>query len=526
MNALTISDAVLEHARVTPAAPALSGPDFRLNYRELADRMLTFAGALESVGVAPGNFVICILPNGPMAVIASLAAQHLGACSVELGIESAGSIAAIVEQTGARHLVVWGRDLRRLAPALGVLPRLQMWIVQDSELGAAALELLGRHAFTRVASAGPDAGPKARSIRVPERDASTPAMLVYTSGSTTAPRAVVQTVGNVLANTRSIVEYLELGPRDRASLILPLHYCYGKSVLSTHFYVGASVFLDHRFVFPRVVVEAFGTEKITGFAGVPLTFELIRRQLDPSAFAFPALRYVTQAGGPMHPDTIDWVRRSFAPARLFVMYGQTEATARLGYLPPERADKRGSIGIAIPGVELSVVDEDGRPVADGVEGHLVARGDNVCAGYFQDSEGTREILRDGRLWTGDLAVRDAEGFLFLVGRAKEIMKIGGHRVSPTEIEETLCRHPDVAECGVTSVLDDVSGEAAVALVVRRPGSELEPLALRKFCAERQPPHKVPKNVLFVASLPRNSAGKLLRPGLRELIRRTSEGEGK
>jgi acyl-CoA synthetase (AMP-forming)/AMP-acid ligase II len=322
---------------------------------------------------------------------------------------------------------------------------------------------------------------------------------------------VVQTFRNIDANTRSIVQYLGLGAADRAMLILPLSYCYGRSVLQTHLFAGGSVFLDNRFMYPRVVLEALAAEDCTGFAGVPATFEIIRRQVGVSSLSFPRLRYLTQAGGAMAPDTIGWVRRAFHPARLFVMYGQSEATSRLSYLPPERAeDKGGSIGIAIPGVELKVVDGDGVEIAPGEVGHLVARGDNVTLGYLDEPEETAAILRDGWLWTGDLAWRDADGFFFHVGRSKEILKIGGHRVSPVEIEHALERHPEVAEAAVVGLKNDLAGEAAAAFVVRRQGSAVSEVELRRFCRQLLPAFMVPGAIAFVDALPRNQAGKLLR----------------
>jgi acyl-CoA synthetase (AMP-forming)/AMP-acid ligase II len=325
---------------------------------------------------------------------------------------------------------------------------------------------------------------------------------------------VVQTHGNIAANTRSIVEYLGLGPEDRALLVLPLYYCYGRSVLQTHLWVGGSVFLEPRTVFPRVVMETLGAAGCTGFAGVPLTFELIRRQVDVAALSFPRLRYLTQAGGPMAPETIAWARQAFRPARLFVMYGQTEATARLSYLPPERAeDKRGSIGIPIPGVHLAVVDEAGRELPPGETGHLVARGDNVTAGYFDEPEETAAILHGGWLWTGDLAFRDADGFFFHRGRSKEILKIGGHRVSPVEIEHVLAEHPDVGEAAVVGVPDALLGEVPAAFVVLKPGRSGHAEEIRRFCRERMAPYRVPASVAFVDALPRNEAGKLLRAQL-------------
>jgi len=325
---------------------------------------------------------------------------------------------------------------------------------------------------------------------------------------------VVQTYANVEANTRSIVAYLGLTEADRALLVLPLYYCYGRSVLQTHLAVGGSVFLDGRFAFPRVVLEALGQEGCTGFAGVPLTFEIIRRQVDVATLRLPRLRYLTQAGGAMAPDTIAWVRQAFRPARLFVMYGQTEATARLSYLPPERGEeKHGSIGIPIPGVTLAVVDDAGRELPAGEVGHLVARGANVTAGYLDDAEATAAILHDGWLWTGDLARRDLDGFYFHAGRSKELLKIGGHRVSPVEIEQVIQRFPGVAEAAVVAAPHPLLGEVPVAHLVLGPGAKLDESGLRRFCHERMASYRVPSRFTVEATLPRNEAGKLLRSEL-------------
>jgi len=277
------------------------------------------------------------------------------------------------------------------------------------------------------------------------------------------------------------------------------------------------VFLDDRFAFPQVVLEALAAEGCTGFAGVPQTFELLRKGTDPSSLAMARLRYVTQAGGAMAQDTIAWARRAFAPAQLFVMYGQTEATARLAYLPPDRAaDKPGSIGIPIPGVELRVVDADGRALPDGQVGELVARGDNVTPGYLDEPEATAAILRDGWLWTGDLAFRDPDGFFYHRGRTREILKIGGHRASPVEIEHVIGSHPDVHDAAVIGVSDPVAGEVPIAFVVLREGATPSEADVRRFCQERLPAYAVPRQFVLVASLPRSDSGKLLRAELQEL----------
>ncbi len=510
---------LLAHAERRPGAPAVDTPSHRLTYGDLAERVAALAGHLAAAGIRPRARVLVALPNSPAAVVASLAIQAAGATAVEVNREwRVETLAAVVAQTGVRQAFVAGRDARAWGTVAAGAAIERFLVVHGGALPARLREDLGRPATWILEDGRVDpALGRAPSPPRPPLDPEQPALILYTSGSTGRPRGVLQTYRNVAANTRSIVEYLGLGPDDRALLILPLYYCYGRSVLQTHLLAGGSVFLDGRFAFPRTVLEALGAEGCTGFAGVPLTFEILRRQVDVSTLAFPRLRYLTQAGGAMAPETIDWVRSAFQPARLFVMYGQTEATARLSYLPPERAvDKRGSIGVPIPGVELRVVDDAGRELPPGETGHLVARGDNVTGGYLDEPEETAVILHDGWLWTGDLALRDADGFFFHRGRSKEILKVGGQRISPAEIEQVVAEHPDVAEAAVVGVPDALKGEVPVAYVVPRAGGALDPAALALHCRGRIPQYGIPVRFTPVPALPRNEAGKLLRAELAAL----------
>jgi acyl-CoA synthetase (AMP-forming)/AMP-acid ligase II len=520
MPSSNFHDWVLEHAERRPEAPAVATPRMRVTYGELGARLRALAGHLAASGVAPGDRVVVALPSTPAAVVASLAIQALGATAVEVNREWAADVMAdIARRTGARHAFVWGRDARSWCRVLAPRPEAHLWVVQEGPLpDALRAELAPALASLLLEDGRVDPGlGSAPAAPLRSVGPGAPALVLYTSGSTGSPRGVIQTHGNIDANTRSIVEYLGLGPEDRALLVLPLHYCYGRSVLQTHLHVGGSVFLEPRMAFPRVVMETLGSEACTGFAGVPLTFELIRRQVDVAAMSFPRLRYLTQAGGAMAPETIAWAREAFRPARLFVMYGQTEATARLSYLPPERAeDKKGSIGIPIPGVHLAVVDEAGRELPAGETGHLVARGDNVTAGYLDEPEETAAILHGGWLWTGDLAFRDADGFFFHQGRSKEILKIGGHRVSPVEIEHVVAEHPAVGEAAVVGVPDALMGEVPAAFVVLKPGRSARAEEIRRFCRERMAPYRVPVRITFLDALPRNESGKLLRARLAAL----------
>lgn len=394
-----LHDWLFFHSERTPDAPAVATPTMRLSYGDLADRVRTLAGHLAASGIGPGDRVLIALPNVPAGVVTGLAVNALGGTAVEVNRAwSPDVLAEIVPRSRVRRAFVWGRDARTWGSVLAGGPIDQAWVVHPGALPGALRDALGGVPASLLLEDGrvdPDLGP-APLPPTPELRPDWPALILYTSGSTGRPHGVVQTFRNVDANTRSIVEYLELTAEDRALIVLPLFYSYGRSVLQTHLFAGGSVLLDNRFAFPRVVLEALASEQCTGFAGVPLTFEIIRRQVDVSSIAFPRLRYLTQAGGAMAPDTIAWVRTSFHPAKLFVMYGQTEATARLSYLPPERAaDKVGSIGIPIPGVELRVMDERGRELPPGEMGELVARGDNVTPGYLDEPQETAAILRDG-----------------------------------------------------------------------------------------------------------------------------------
>ncbi len=507
---------VLRHAAGAPEAPALATPTIRLSYAQLGQRLLGMAANFRESGLAVGDRVVLALPNGPAMVIASLAVQALGGTAVEVNRGwGVGPLRDVVRRTAARQVVIHGRDARMWAEALDGLTLDQLWVVHREPPTRALLDALGRHAtWLPDDGSSPAGGSSSIADELPAIDPDSVALILFTSGSTGTPQGVLQTHRNIDANSRSIVRYLGLTADDRVLATLPLYYCYGRSLLQTHLLIGGSVYFDDRFAFPRTVMEALATEGCTGFAGVPLTFEILRRSVDLSSIPMPTLRYVTQAGGAMAPDTIRWARKVFEPAPLFVMYGQTEATARLTYLPPERAgDKEGSIGIAVSGVEVTIRGEDGAELPPGEVGELVVRGANVTPGYLDDPDSTAEILRDGWLWTGDLAVQDEDGYLYHRGRAREMIKVGGRRVSPVEIEQLIEQHEDVTEAAVRGIPDSLKGEVPAAYVVRRHGTYLTEDDIRAYLRTEAPSWFMPTVITFLDRLPRNEAGKLLRSEL-------------
>ncbi len=341
------------------------------------------------------------------------------------------------------------------------------------------------------------------------------ASIVYTSGSTGKPKGVMLSHLNIVTNTRSIVEYLELSAADRIMVILPLFYVYGKSLLNTHFFVGGSVVMDNRFAFPNVVLKTMQDTRCTGFAGVPSTFSILLHKAALTSYRFPDLRYLTQAGGAMAPSLQKEVALAFYPAKLYIMYGATEASARLSFLSPQDLPKKwGSIGKAIPNVELFVANEEGQPLPPGEVGEIVARGANIMQGYWKDPEETAKVLRNGYYFTGDLGKMDEEGFIYVVGRSKDMIKVGANRVSGKEIEEKLLEIPEVFEVAAVGVPDEVLGEAIKVFVVLKQGENISEAEFLKKAQKVLPAYKMPKYVQFVGELPKSSAGKILKHKLK------------
>lgn len=348
-------------------------------------------------------------------------------------------------------------------------------------------------------------------------DDNTCAEIIFTSGSTGIPKGVMISHRNLIANTESIVTYLKLGSDDRMLVVLPLYYCYGLSLLHTHLRVGGSIVFNNSFIFIGGVIRDLMEHKCTGFAGVPSHFQILLRKSDNfKTTRFPDMRYVTQAGGKLAPIFIDEFRNSHPDITFIVMYGQTEATARLSYLPPELYEaKKGSMGKGIPGVELKVVSEKGENIKPGEIGEVIARGDNIMLGYFGDEEGTRNTIRNGWLFTGDLGTVDDEGYIFLTARKKEIIKVGGKRISPKEIEAVILEIPEVVDCTIEGVEDELQGEALKATIVIRSDNGKDEMIerIKQHCSRHLALYKVPqifeiKEQLVIAATGKKIKGKL------------------
>jgi len=331
------------------------------------------------------------------------------------------------------------------------------------------------------------------------------AALMGTSGSTGVPRFVMVTHGNLIANTEAIIRSQRLADDERAMLILPLSYCFGASVMHTHLYRGGGVVFDRRFMFPDKVLQAMSQLGCTTFAGVPTVYNVLLRRSNLRRTAQPSLRRFLQAGGSLAPQRINEMRAAFPLADFYVMYGQTEATARISCSEPERWEETpGSVGRPLDNLTIRIVDEEGNDLPDGQIGELLVKGLSICSGYWNDPDETSRVFSDGWLRTRDLARQDEEGHLWIEGRKGSFLKMRGMRVSFPEVEARVAAIPGVYECVARATGHPEAGEALVLFIVPDPGASIGVEEVRRHL----PAHWAIDSVRLVPELPKTSAGKI------------------
>ena len=348
--------------------------------------------------------------------------------------------------------------------------------------------------------------------------------ILYTSGSTGRPKGVVLSHRNMVAGARSVASYLDNHAEDVLLAALPLSFDAGFSQLTTAFHAGARVVLLN-YLLPKDVVNAVASHHVTGLTAVPpLWIQLTQVKWPGDVGAH--LRYFANTGGRMPLETLKSLRTLLPLAKPYLMYGLTEAF-RATYLPPEEVDRRpDSIGRAIPNSEILVLRPDGSPCDADEPGELVQRGALVAQGYWNDPEKTAErfrplpgrepglVLPEVAVFSGDTVRKDAEGFLYFIGRRDEMIKSSGYRISPSEVEEVLYASQIVGECAAFGVPHATLGEVVVVVVTALEGSTVDLARLQALCREKLPAYMVPSRIeLREGPLPRNANGKIDRKAI-------------
>ncbi len=483
----------------------------RSTYSEVLSSSIAIGDWLLSINLQPG-FRAAILTDEPSEYVSCYFGILLaGGTVVGLNTQTSGrTLKKILSDCSVSVVFAHSKFIRYFKEISSSTPSVKLAVISGSNSGAAddlSFDCVGYHDIM-------DSYGKRDVKSFPKISPTDIAQIIYTSGTTGEPKGVMLRHSNLVANTNSIVRYLKLTNDDRVMAVLPFFYSYGNSVLLTHIAAGGSLVVNQNFIYPNVILDDMVEEEITGFSGVPSTYAILLHRSAIHKYRFPHLRYITQAGGAMSPKLAGKLQNILSGVDIYIMYGQTEASARLSYLAPEKIhSKAGSIGKAIPGVTLELLDPEGKPVAVGEIGEIVAKGDNIMQGYWGKPEETARVLKEGKLWTGDLARMDAEGYLFIEGRKSDMIKSGSHRIGPKEIEETILEHEAIHEAAVIGVEDEILGEAIKACVVLKPGASCTSKELIRHCRKLLPAYKTPHHVEFYNDLPKTTTGKISKKDL-------------
>jgi long-chain acyl-CoA synthetase len=330
-------------------------------------------------------------------------------------------------------------------------------------------------------------------------------LVLYTSGTTGTPKGVMLSDRNLVANAESIIEVLGITSKDKAALVISPHHAFGNSIIDSHLMSGGSIKIGNM-NFMDSVFNLVGSG-VSIFYGVPSTYRILLRYPDRFKKAFANVRTAASAGGGMDREIVKDILELAPILTILPMYGQTEATARLAYLPAEDVDKYvDTIGKAIPGVKLDVFDSEYRSVEPNITGELVARGDNILLGYLDDEIATKKRIIDGWLHTGDLAQKLPNGYFRLLGRKDDLIKIGDHRVNPREIEKHIEENNRVSKVFVVPVSHELMGTAISLMVIPSEGTEID--ALFAFCRKSLPGYLCPREILLIDHLPLSENGKI------------------
>jgi long-chain acyl-CoA synthetase len=498
----------LEHsANAYPDKIALIHGEVRASYAEINNRANHLANWLIENDVSKGDRVVLLLENSLEYVVSYYGVLKAGAVVVPLSTDlKPESLRPLLKELDPSIMISSGRFERVLKAT-----DLEVFGFRALLLKASKIDWPSS-SFTIATweDICKDVIASDSNVIVEESDL---ASIIYTSGSTGTPKGVMLSHKNIVSNTSAICRYLQLTESDVQMVVLPFFYVMGKSLLNTHFAIGGTVVINNKFAFPATVLKEMVEEQVTGFSGVPSTYAylLYRSPLAKYRKKLQSLRYCSQAGGHMSRQIKEELRRTLPEhTKVYIMYGATEASARLTYLEPERfSDKMDSIGKPIPGVQIRVLDPSGKEQPPGDLGELVAYGPNIMQGYWKDPEATARVLNMNGYHTGDVCYKDNEGFLFVQGRRDNLLKVGGHRINTQEIEDAIIASGLVVEAVVLGIPDNLLGHKLIALVSPK-NEDFSKNSILGYCAQALPKYKVPGSVKLLRALPKSSIGKIDR----------------
>jgi long-chain acyl-CoA synthetase len=487
-----------------------------LSLKEAADRL---AAGFRSLGLGAGDRVALMLPNLPQFPITYFALQKIGAVCIPMSVHfRADEIHRRLEDAEAKAIVYSEKarlDVRQAVQGLDRCRHL-LALCESAQPGEVRLNYLMESNEPLAETAEPHADETA--------------MIVYTGGLSGHIKGAELSHANLVSNVEACFEFLRLTPNDSVAAVIPLTHPIGQTLVMNAFLrAGAKVVLMPKFDAPVVLAE-IRSQGLTHFVGVPAMINDLAGLPEPIDPLPTTLKVCISTGDSLRPDVMEMFEAKYK-VPVLEGYGLTEASPMVSFNSPTRERKAGSIGLPLPGVDLKIVDDNGREVRPGQVGEVIVQGPNVMKGYLNRPEATREVLRDGWLHTGDLAMLDESGFGFIVVRKKNVIVKSGFSVYPVEVETYLQAHPKIREAVVVGLPDPVQGEEIHACAVVKPGETAEEAEIIDYVRERIALYKCPKSVVFVESLPKGPTGRVLRDRVKAMIQergkeiKTSQSKG-
>jgi long-chain acyl-CoA synthetase len=488
---------ILEAAAASrPDHAAIRLNDFSLSYRELDRAARGFATSLRARGIEPDEAVALMIPNVPQFTIAYFGSLYAGCRVVPLNVLLSGpEVAYHLEDSDARLLI---------AHPLFAEPALVGAAVAGVDVVEAAE---GSETVAAMAAADP-------IERMHPTLPSDTAVIIYTSGTTGKPKGAELTHSNLLLNCKVVVpELLPFGHDDIALATLPLFHSFGQTCMQNAVIAAGGTFILLPRFGPQEAFEIIERDRVTIFAGVPTMYFALLHFEGADGYDLSSLRHCMSGGAAMPVDVMRAFEAKY-PVQILEGYGLSETSPVASFNMLDRPRKPGSVGYPVWGVEMSIRDDDDRPVADGERGEICIRGHNIMKGYLKRPEATAEAIRDGWFHSGDIGVRDEDGCYTIVDRKKDMILRGGFNVYPREVEEVLFAHADIAEAAVIGVAHDSHGEEVKAVIALHPGRELSAADVIDYCKQNLAAYKYPRIVEFIDELPKGPTGKILKRELR------------
>lgn len=500
-----LNENLINTSRKYPNQKAYIFMNESVTYSDFNHKVDCFASALAANGVKTGDTVAILLENSPQFLIAFYGILRTGAVAVPMNPGyTENEIAYILSDCKAKAVVAVPSQKSNLSDLQEKLSHLELIIYTGSVDSCLSFD----HLLKQANQANP-------VFESPSFSEDALAIILYTSGTTGHPKGAMLSHRNMASNAESTRAFLKINSEDRVIAVLPMFHvfcltvCLNASILSA-----ATILILPKFS-PSKVFQTIRQHQATLFVGVPTMYNFMIHQPEPTAEDAASLRVCISGGSSMPVELLHKFESRFGVI-LLEGYGLSEASPVTAFNRMEEIRKPGSIGKDIPGVKNKVVDPDGKEVPRGEVGELIVQGPNVMLGYYGQPESTALTLREGWLYTGDMAIMDEDGYIFIVDRKKDMIIVGGYNVYPREVEEVLYQHPFVLEAAVIGVPDQEYGERVKAYIVKK-AEEVSVDDLFAFCQEKLVKYKVPREIEFLKELPKNRTGKILRKALKTTV---------